>query len=585
MSRWSKRSAWGIWLALVSMASPAADLKTVQLAPIAPKVPTIQVAPSVVVAVPTISGLQPTGACVNKGATVIVQGKNFGTASGRSVALGGQGIHVDLAVSSWSTTSIAATIPNDPKIAGGKWYYIGIEKSDHSQWLSNIDRTITICESAAAMLSPLQLAPLAVAPSGPGKPPTGAASGGADDKPPQVGSAPPTGGGFGAAPAATVPPIGGGSTLNAPLPRPPQDAPPAPVKESTAIEPAELVVVSSNMAEAQQLAAQAQALRLSIKRRSNLGGLGFVVTVFRVPKELGVGNALLALRQAQPNAWADANHRFQLMGDEAKTYGKQLIGWNNADNCGAGIRIGLVDTVLDASHPMLQGRQIQQRDFLSTGTATSGAEHGTAIAALLVGKNFGLVPGAQLFAANVFRVREKETDTTAESVVLALNWLAENRVAVINLSLGGPRNLLVEAAVQRLTEIGVAIVAAAGNGGADAPPVFPAAQPGVVAVTAIDANLNPFPRANRGDYVAFAAPGVDVWTAAPGRDGVFVSGTSYATPFATAALASLRLTSKNAWPALIKQLQARARDLGASGKDPVFGWGLLQVGGCAARRL
>lgn len=567
------------------MASPAADLKTVQLAPIAPKVPTIQVAPSVVVAVPTISGLQPTGACVNKGATVIVQGKNFGTASGRSVALGGQGIHVDLAVSSWSTTSIAATIPNDPKIAGGKWYYIGIEKSDHSQWLSNIDRTITICESAAAMVSPLQLAPLAVAPSGPGKPPTGAAPGGADDKPPQEGSAPPTGGGFGAAPAATVPPIGGGSTLNAPLPRPPQDAPPAPVKESTAIEPAELVVVSSNMAEAQQLAAQAQALRLSIKRRSNLGGLGFVVTVFRVPKELGVGNALLALRQAQPNAWADANHRFQLMGDEAKTYGKQLIGWNNADNCGAGIRIGLVDTVLDASHPMLQGRQIQQRDFLSTGTATSGAEHGTAIAALLVGKNFGLVPGAQLFAANVFRVREKETDTTAESVVLALNWLAENRVAVINLSLGGPRNLLVEAAVQRLTEIGVAIVAAAGNGGADAPPVFPAAQPGVVAVTAIDANLNPFPRANRGDYVAFAAPGVDVWTAAPGRDGVFVSGTSYATPFATAALASLRLTSKNAWPALIKQLQARARDLGASGKDPVFGWGLLQVGGCAARRL
>ena len=92
-------------------------------------------------------------------------------------------------------------------------------------------------------------------------------------------------------------------------------------------------------------------------------------------------------------------------------------------------------------------------------------------------------------------------------------------MTVINLSLGGPRNLLVEAALQRTMQQGIVVVAAAGNGGADAMPVYPAAQPGVIAITAVDANLKPYPRANRGDYIAYAAPGVDVWVATPGGTG------------------------------------------------------------------
>lgn len=569
----------------------AAELQLAQVAPklqTAPKITTTAPTATIAALPPKIAGFQPAGACVNKGSSLSVQGSSFGSPSGRGVALGGQGIHVDLPVSSWSSASIGVTIPNDSRIQGGKWYYIGIEKADHSQWLSNIDKTITICSAPTATLAPLttpmlQTAPLAGTPK-PGAPtaPAGAA--------PPTGAAPAAEGGSGHPFAEPGPmpggpnPPGGGSLLNVQLPPPPKNAPPAPANESTAIEPAELVVVSSNMNEAQQLAAQAQALRLSVKRRTNLGGLGFVVTVFRVPKEAGVGNALLALRQAQPNVWADANHRFQLMGDEARQYGQKLIGWTGSASCGAGTRIGLVDTAIDTMHPMLRGRQIQTREFLTTGNTASSAEHGTATAALLVGSNIGLVPGAQLFAANIFRARDKETDTTAEWVVLALNWLAENRVSVINLSLGGPRNLLVEAAVQRLLDTGVAVVAAAGNGGDSAPPVFPAAQVGVIAVTAIDANAQPYKRANRGDYIAFAAPGVDVWTATPGRDGVFVSGTSYAAPFVSAALAAARSTTKAAWPTVVKQLQTRARDLGDAGKDNTFGWGLIQSGGCGARK-
>jgi minor extracellular protease Epr len=366
------------------------------------------------------------------------------------------------------------------------------------------------------------------------------------------------------------------------LPPPPQDAP-APAKDNQSVEPGELVAVSANMNDALQLAAQAQALGLSVKRRANLSGLGFVVTTFRVPQD--VGSALLRLRQALPEVWADANHRFRLMGDESRTYGRRLIGWNGAANCGVGLRIGLVDTAVATDHPQFQGRAIQVRAVLPAGVEVAGADHGTATAALLVGRETGLVPAAQLYAASVFRSREKEADTTAEWVVLGLDWLVQNRVMVVNLSFGGPRNLLVEAAVQRLVESQIAITAAAGNGGERAAPVFPAAQPDVVAVTAVDAKMNPYRNANRGDYIAFAAPGVDVWTAAPGRDGIFVSGTSYAAPFVTAALAAARQSNgKISWPATLQQLQSGARDLGAPGKDPVFGWGLVQAPGCQARK-
>jgi len=384
-------------------------------------------------------------------------------------------------------------------------------------------------------------------------------------------------------PGATTPTPASGSLLGAALPPPPQNVPPVPPKESRAIEMAELVVVSANFADAQQLSTQAQALGLSVKRRSNLGGLGFVVTVFRVPKDVAVGNALLQLRQTMPNAWADANHRYQLMGDDNHTFGQRLIGWQPTTSCGAGFRVGLIDTPLDTNHPQFRGRSIHARSFLPGGVNPAPADHGTAVAALLIGRDTGLIPSAQLYTANIFRSHDNMTDTTAEWVVMALNWMAESQVAIINLSLGGPRNLLVEAAVQRLLERGIAVVAAAGNSGADAPPVFPAAQPGVVAVTAVDANLKLYKNASHGDYVTFAAPGVDIWTAAPGKDGIYVSGTSYAAPFVTASLVSSRTNAKTGWEAVVRQLESKARDLGSKGKDPTFGWGLVQTAGCPSK--
>ncbi|MEE8429054.1 MAG: S8 family serine peptidase, partial [Gammaproteobacteria bacterium] len=199
----------------------------------------------------------------------------------------------------------------------------------------------------------------------------------------------------------------------------------------------------------------------------------------------------------------------------------------------------------------------------------------------------GLLPGSKLYVANVFRQRGKRrVETTAEWIVLALDWLVRQRVHIINVSLGGPRNLLLETAIKRVLARGVVVVAAAGNNGPGGRPVYPAAHKGVIAVTAVDARLNPYRKANRGRYISFSAPGVDVWTAKPGGKYVYVSGTSYAVPFVTTVFAGARLASpRRSWSTITRNLQKKARDLGQAGKDPIFGWGLVQASGSCSEAV
>ena len=489
------------------------------------------------VAAPVITGVSPTD-CVAKGGTISLQGSNLLPSAGRSIALDdGGGTHINLPINSWSGTSISATVPNDPNLQESAIYWVAMEKSDHSQWLTTIDKSITICTTTGQAQEPA-------------------------NNPPQVTS-------------------GGGSLLGGGMPPPPvaQNSQAAPIKEDVTVEPGEVMVVSADMNEAQQLQQTAQSMGLSIKRRTPLGNLGLVVSVLRVPKGTTVADALSQLRQSMPNAWMDANHRYQLQAGKEARYASQAIAWNPRAGCGAGLHIGLIDTAIDDTHPLFKGRAIVQRSFLASGIVAAPKEHGTASASILVaGAPTGLLPDVQLHAAAVFRSRNKEVDTTAEWVVSALDWLVGEKVEVINLSIGGSRNLLVEAAVQRVLERGIVIVAAAGNGGADAAPVYPAAQPGVIAVTALDANLKPYDRANRGDYISYAAPGVDVWVAAPGGGGVYATGTSYATPFVTAVIAEAKWSEPGIdRAALDTLLQSKAKDLGAPGRDKVYGWGLIQM--------
>ena len=96
-------------------------------------------------------------------------------------------------------------------------------------------------------------------------------------------------------------------------------------------------------------------------------------------------------------------------------------------------------------------------------------------------------------------------------------------------------------------------------------------------MTAIDYRLRPYKNANRGEYLTVAAPGVGIWTPS-WLGGKYRTGTSYAAPHVTGAVALIRKHSPQlGYKELHRRLQRHSYDLGAPGKDPVFGWGLLKA--------
>jgi Subtilase family len=321
--------------------------------------------------------------------------------------------------------------------------------------------------------------------------------------------------------------------------------------------------------------------------------LGLTVTRLRIPRQLAAPAARTLLAARYPDLLVDLNALYRPQAQvvlPAPDYAARLMGWGQApEDCGAGVRIGMVDTAVDNELVSLNGAKLMQRSFLPNGIRPAGRDHGTAVAAILVGQptvgGRGLLPAAEISVAAVFVIGD-DGGPVAEALALVggLDWLMQRGVAVINLSLAGDPNALISFALKRVAARQIIVVSAAGNSGRGAPPAFPAAEPTVIGVTALDIRSQPYANANRGDYVDFAAPGVRIWTPTPHPAGSYNSGTSFAAPFVTAALAAQMSTGGVTEPARITAaLAATAIDLGVPGKDPVYGWGLIQSANpCAA---
>ncbi len=351
----------------------------------------------------------------------------------------------------------------------------------------------------------------------------------------------------------------------------------------------EVVVVGDRPA----ILAAAEGLGFRLIDDRPLAALGLSVLRLRTPINVEPQDGLALLHRALPQLVADVNTLYEpyktqsaeVVSLPAPDYARRLIGWSGGANCGAGFRIGMVDTGVDAKLPALAGQKLHQQSFVPEGMAPAGTNHGTAIASLLLGRADpahadagGLLPAADLYAASIFERHGDSAQASAFAIAAALDWMVAQHVHVVNISLSGDDNALMALAVSRATERGTVLVAAAGNAGPIAPPAYPAALDDVIAVTAVDQDDVILAEANHGDYVAFAAPGVRVWT--PGEDGLgqYQTGTSFAVPFAAAALAVERMAGA---PADVTKLRARlaahALDLGAPGKDPIFGYGLIRV--------
>jgi hypothetical protein len=296
------------------------------------------------------------------------------------------------------------------------------------------------------------------------------------------------------------------------------------------------------------------------------------------------------LVQLIPGGGADENHLYrpdEFLCRDGSCAAHEMIGWSGWPSAFAP-RIGMIDTGINVDHDALAGQRltVHQADLGERDAA--GRQHGTAIAAMLVGRIDdrvpGLLPNAELIAVEAFHRDARGEAADAFSLATAMDLLLSEEVSVINMSFSGPENAVLARLVERAASAGVGLVAAAGNGGPGAGPAYPAAWDGVIAVTAVDSRENPYRQANRGDYVAISAPGVNVWTAASISGGRLRSGTSYAAPFVSAALAVERMRMPAApLSAVQERLLACARDLGVPGPDPVFGHGLLRAPGqCTA---
>ena len=335
------------------------------------------------------------------------------------------------------------------------------------------------------------------------------------------------------------------------------------------------------------LAERVAPLGISVVSVEPFAALGLSVARLRLPDNMPIATGRALLEARVPGIQLDVNALYAPLGSVSlpgPDYAKRMIGWPEDDRrCGGGIRVGMIDTGLDPANPALAGRDITARSFIDAGAKPAPTEHGTVIAGILVGAadgaDTGLLPGAELYVADIFADDAAgEPRATAVGFVGALDWLVGAGVRAINVSLAGDDNGLMGLAVRRAAEQGVVLVAAAGNGGPDAAPAYPAALDAVIAVTAVDADGRRYPEANLGSYIDFAAPGVRVHSPSAPADAA--TGTSFAAPFVTAVVATeLGAGTVDAAPDAdrVRDLLAQSSsDLGAPGKDDEFGWGLVQ---------
>lgn len=325
----------------------------------------------------------------------------------------------------------------------------------------------------------------------------------------------------------------------------------------------------------QPLIDEVLARKYALKAVYPLEEINEVLVVLRIPEGTSIPDAISEVEAASPGVTAGAHHLYRLQADSTldpnRTYANALIGWPE-EGCPATHRIGMIDASVLPAHPGLADGRVVQKDF-SGSAAVPTSDHGSRVADLLIGP--GRLTDATLFSASVVDPDREFGDTAGVvSILRALDWLDSKNVDVVNVSLAGPSNKLLDRGIGKAVDGGVIVVAAAGNEGPSASPLFPAAFPFVLAITAIDSDRNVYERANRGDHIDLAAPGVDILMQTEDRLRI-LSGTSFAAPFVTAAIAADAEMGDRDIDSIRKRLSDRAVDLGNAGDDPVFGAGLI----------
>lgn len=373
--------------------------------------------------------------------------------------------------------------------------------------------------------------------------------------------------------------------------QPPIQAPPTAAQQLGAtggqpqFVPDEVVVrMPRTMPEAVDLAV-AQTHGLQLLERSTIELIGIRLVRYRVLNNRPLAAAFTALQSDPRTLGPQLNYYYRhLQGGADPSNGLQYalvkldVARAQAFARGGGTLIAVIDSGVDYTHPDLRGSVVEA---FSGVTAAANDPHGTEISGIIAAHGIvrGVAPEANLLDVRVFASdRGRPSTATTFNIVRGIDWALSRRARVLNMSFAGPSDSLLEASIKAATAKRAITVAAAGNGGPQAAPAYPAAYPGVIAVTAIDVADRPYTLANRGNYISVAAPGVDVLAPSGNHAHQIVSGTSYAAAHVSGIVALMveRYPTLDADTARLA-LAAAAVDLGPPGRDDQFGSGAVNA--------
>ncbi|MGA0586534.1 S8 family serine peptidase [Dyella sp. KRB-257] len=290
--------------------------------------------------------------------------------------------------------------------------------------------------------------------------------------------------------------------------------------------------------------------------------LGLGMAIVRDTRRRGEAQALRALQRHAPGAAFTYQHLYLSAGATTAGTAPTAATTNTATPREGDLRIGLIDGGVDGSDPSLAHARI-----VTHGCARSVASrHGTVVASRLVAGDSDQLYVADLWCGDA-------VGGATSTLIDALAWMDREHVPVINISLVGPDNPLLARAVQAMIDRGHVLVAAVGNEGPAAPPLYPASYAGVIGVSGVDGRRHVLPESGAGPQVAFCALGV-VGDGRDGRDAL--RGTSFASPIvARRAARHVPAAHPGAAAEVMRQLAGEAIDLGRPGRDTRYGYGLL----------
>jgi subtilisin family serine protease len=227
-------------------------------------------------------------------------------------------------------------------------------------------------------------------------------------------------------------------------------------------------------------------------------------------------------------------------------------------NGGDDVLVAVIDSRIDSGHPDLVG--VIAGEFDAVGAQTSAHSHGTAIAGAIAAhsKLLGVAPKVKLLAVRAFSGAGESAQSTTFNILKGLDWAASKNARIVNMSFAGPADVMLQEMLAKANARGIVLIAAVGNAGPRAPPLYPAANAEVIGVTATGANDKLMPQANRGPQVALAAPGVEILAAAPDGGYQVTSGTSVAAAHASGVAALLLAAKPNLTPAQVRSSLIRS---------------------------